>query len=321
MKNIFNSFITAVLFLAANFASAQTYQLLPDSNASWLVQDRNSEYTLYHRYFLSETLNDTLINERTYTKIFSETNGTNIQYEGAFRNDVSGKTYFLPIDDTLQQEFILQDFTKEAGDTVFNVAIHYGVYRGSYDFVVDSVRYYPCGPYTLKSVSLHTLEEIPSIGNFMLITWLEKIGNVYGGIFNSPHGGLNMYRLICHNASDTILYSTPIFDFLPFEDYMVYRQGSCEYYLLAKELVKTSDFTIYPNPFTQTVTISTANYYRNIELQVYDIMGRIVFAGNIPVFSNNYTVSFPSSLPNGTYVLVINNKSKRLWKQIITKSK
>ena len=319
MKNIFNSFITAVLFLAVNFTNAQTYQLLPDSNASWLVKDRCSEYTLYYRYFLSETLDDTLINSRTYTKIFSENNGTYILYEGAFRNDVSGITYFLPPVDTLPEESILQDFTKAAGDTVYNVAVHNGMYLGSFDFVIDSVRYYPCGPYTLKSVSLHNIEEIPHIGNYMLLHWIEKIGSTWGGVFNQANHTLNNFTLICHNASDTIFYTAPILGNSPSPEYLVYRSGSCEFYLPTEELVEAGEFSVYPNPFSETLTISGTNQYNNILLQVYDIMGMVVLAENIPEFSDRYKINFPSSLPKGTYFVIIETKNKRLCKQVIIK--
>ena len=319
MKSISKSIILALLFLAANYTSAQTYQLLPDSNASWLVQDRSSEYTLYIRYFLSETPDDTLINGQTYTKIYSQSVSPYSHYEGAFRNDSSGKTYFLPPSDTLQQEFILQDFTKVAGDTVFNIAVHYGGYIGNYDFIVDSVKYYPCGPYTLKSVLLHTIEEIPYLGNFMLINWLEKIGNVFGGVFNSPHGGLNSYKLVCNNASDTIFYTAPVLGYSPSPEHIVYRRGSCEFYLPTEEYVESGEFSVYPNPFSETLTISSTNQYNNIQLQVYDIMGMVVLAENIPVFSDRHKINFPSSMPNGTYLVIINAKNKRLWKQVIIK--
>lgn len=323
MKSISKSVIIALLYLAANYTSAQTYQLLPDSNASWLVQDRSSEYTHYFRYFLSDTPDDTLINGQTYTKIYSAfIDNPYIHYEGAFRNDASGKIFFMPNGETPQfpqEERILQDFTKAAGDTVFDVAVHNGGYMSSYDFIVDSVRYYPCGPYTLKSVSLHTIEEIPQIGNFMLINWLEKIGNVFGGVFNSPHGGLNSYKLVCHNASDTIFYTAPVLGYSPSPEYMVYRRGSCEFYLPTEELVESGEFSVYPNPFSETLTISSTNQYNNIQLQVYDIMGMVVLAENIPVFSDRHKINFPSSMPNGTYLVIINAKNKRLWKQVIIK--
>ena len=322
MKNIFNSFITAVLFLAVNFTNAQTYQLLPDSNASWLVQERSSEYTNYTRYFLSDTPDDTLVNGQTYTKIFSESQSPYSYYKGAFRNDASGKIFFMPNGETPQfpqEERILQDFTKVAGDTVFDVAVHNGDYMGSYDFVVDSVRYYPCGPYTLKSVSLHTIEEIPHIGNFMLINWLEKVGNVFGGIFNFPHFGLNSYKLVCHNASDTIFYTAPILGNMPSPEYLVYRRGSCEFYLPTEELVEAGEFSVYPNPCFDYFTISTTNNYSDIDLSIFDIMGRLVLNKNISVLTNKHKIDFPSLSPKGSYVVVLKNRNKVLWKQVISK--
>lgn len=323
MKSMSNSVIIALLFLTANYTSAQTYQLLPDSNASWLVQDRSSEYTHYLRYFLSETPDDTLINGQTYTKIYTELSGSPYShYEGAFRNDASGKIFFMPNGETPQfpqEERILQDFTKAAGDTVFDVAVHYGAYMGSYDFIVDSVNYYPCGPYTLKSVSSHNIEEIPYIGNFMQLQWTEKIGSTWGGVFNQANHTFNNFILVCHNASDTIFYTAPILGNLPSPEYMVYRKGTCEFYLPTEEYVESGEFSVYPNPCSDYFTISTANYYSDIDLSIFDIMGRLVLAKNISVLTNEHKIDFPSLSPKGSYMIVLKNRNKVLWKQVISK--
>jgi hypothetical protein len=83
--------------------------------------------------------------------------------------------------------------------------------------------------------------------------------------------------------------------------------------------VEAGEFSVYPNPFSETFTISCANQYNNIEMQVNDIMGRVVLSENIPVFSDQHKINFPSSLPKGTYIVIINAKNKRLWKQVIIK--
>ena len=45
MKVIYKSFINTFLIFAVSFTSGQTYQLLPDSNADWMVLERSSEYS------------------------------------------------------------------------------------------------------------------------------------------------------------------------------------------------------------------------------------------------------------------------------------
>lgn len=39
-----------VLLLNFGSTSAQQYQLFPDSNATWLVPEQSSKYTLYHNW-------------------------------------------------------------------------------------------------------------------------------------------------------------------------------------------------------------------------------------------------------------------------------
>ncbi len=193
------------------------------------------------------------------------------------------------------------------------------MYLGSFDFVIDSVRYYPCGPYTLKSVSLHNIEEIPHIGNYMLLHWIEKIGSTWGGVFNQANHTLNNFTLICHNASDTIFYTAPILGNSPSPEYLVYRSGSCEFYLPTEELVEAGEFSVYPNPCFDYFTISTTNNYSDIDLSIFDIMGRLVLNKNISVLTNKHKIDFPSLSPKGSYVVVLINRNKVLWKQVIIK--
>jgi hypothetical protein len=303
-----------VLILNFGSTSAQQYQLFPDSNATWLVQEHSSEYTLYHNWFLSEQANDTVISGKKYTKVFEKPYGTDyVSYSGAFRNDHSGKSYFIsPFG---QEEFILQDFTKKAGDTVFDVAVHYYDFLGAYDFLVDSVVFYPCGPYTLKFIALHSIEFIPLMYGTYL-NWIEKIGSTSGGIFNQPAMGLNVYNLKCYNSTDTIFYKSNIL-WLP--ESLVYYHGNCNEFLAVDKPIRDELFSIYPNPFADQLYIRSNQNIENLRLDVYDLMGRLMHCEMVPNYLNTYTTRTFSNLKPGNYFLLITTKHKQPWKQIITK--
>ncbi len=103
-KKYLLTLLTISCFFLIGKSSAQLYQLLPDSNASWIVKDVSSEYTLYHHWFLSETPNDTVINNIDYCKVFYIFNTWiyDTIYTGAFRNDTSGRTFFIYSGDTTE---------------------------------------------------------------------------------------------------------------------------------------------------------------------------------------------------------------------------
>ncbi len=304
--------LLSVLWIASS--KAQQYQPLPDSNASWLVQERCSEYTVYHNWFLSHLYNDTTINNIVYTKIFEKLFGGNeAYYSGAFRNDVNGKIFYVPEGE--QQEVLLQDFSKQQGDTVFNVAVHSNGYIGVYDFVVDSVKYYPCGPYNLKTVAIHSIEMIPSIYGTSL-HWVEKIGSISGGIFNQPEMGLNIFSLICQSISDTIFYNA---NGGYFPQSLVYYLGNCDEFLAIDKPQSYKPFSIYPNPFADQLYIRSEQALKNLRIQVYDLMGRLLTTEIVPDFSSPYITKTLPNLNPGNYFLIISNKNNQLWKQIITK--
>jgi hypothetical protein len=309
--------IIALLFLEIlhhKDIHAQQYQLLPDSNASWFVQERSSEYTLHHYWFLSDFHDDTTINNKEYTKVFEKPGWTNdLLYTGAFRNDSSGKTYFIPYGDML--EVLLQDFTKQKGDTVYNVAVHLHDYIGAYDFVVDSVMYLPCGPYNLRWIELHNIEMIPSICGTSL-HWMEKIGNISGGIFNQPEIGLNVFSLICQSASDTIFYNAYSGGF---PQSLIYYPGNCDYLLNTDKLISDDSITIYPNPFESAIHIRSEYDFIDVSINIYDLMGRLLISERMYDFSSPYTTKVISNLKSGNYFILISTKHKQLWKQIITK--
>ena len=195
--------------LCTVFANAQTYQPLPDSNAVWLIKydDGFGGYG-WQNYYTPINQEDTIINAKTYSKIYKESGG--IFYTGAFRSDTLGKTFFVPKDSS--QEYLLQDMSKNTGDSVYNV--YYGVPNWNnyqINFYVDSVDYITIGPYLLKRMFLRpAANSAPLIcgnGCMFPLVWIEKIGSLGGGFYNGIIGGLAYSWLNCMSYNDTIYYN------------------------------------------------------------------------------------------------------------------
>ena len=148
--------------------------------------------TFYIEYFLKQFHDDTLINQKRYTKIFSRFEDETI-YAGAFRNDTSGKVYFVPPVEDYVEEHLWYDFSLNVGDTAFDVALNdmWPGIEGLYDLYVDSVTYINVGPYYLKCILLIPIEPDPLHYNGNYLVWIEKIGSLIGGIYNMYLCGLN----------------------------------------------------------------------------------------------------------------------------------
>jgi len=127
--------------LVSGCVYAQGYMPLPDSNAHWIVNSYDSDFSFYYLYGLSSHANDTIINSISYTKLYSYLNWgsdrrldpkndmfpanherinklgflinrVDSTYVGAFRNAPGGKTFFIPNTDMkFQEEVLLHDFS------------------------------------------------------------------------------------------------------------------------------------------------------------------------------------------------------------------
>jgi hypothetical protein len=71
----------------------------------------------------------------------------------------------------------------------------------------------------------------------------------------------------------------------------------------------TNDFTIFPNPTKSNIQILGLNNYK--KATIYDLKGRILYEQNFAQFIN------VDSLPNGMYILELNNINESLRKRFI----
>ncbi|MEE4115396.1 MAG: family 16 glycosylhydrolase [Marinilabiliaceae bacterium] len=85
-------------------------------------------------------------------------------------------------------------------------------------------------------------------------------------------------------------------------DYIrIYQQST----LNSTEILKTPDFNVYPNPFTDNITIRLDNASeQNLIVGLYTLDGRLVNSYSRPVSDSKITLNKLEYLPEGIYLLV-----------------
>lgn len=299
---------------------AQTYRPLPDSNASWIVNDFSSEYNRNDFFALKSYKDDTLINGQTYINVYCGSPGTDSSKCGGYRYDPVGKSYGISYSSGDNTEFLLQDFTAKIGDTVKDIGV--GAYEIYFDDAVDMIvldtGYINTGPLRLKWLKMGC----PESGNckkviYEPIYWIESMGSSTGGIMNSRPSGLNFYTLVCHCQYDTILY----FDHDKYPYYtptnFMYETGNCIDYLGVEPNRMNPGTAVMPNPFTDHFCV-TGLQDRLYEVVVYDFTGSICMQNRIQAQAGTLTID-TRLLAGGLYFLCIYTKNQILCTQKIIK--
>lgn len=81
-------------------------------------------------------------------------------------------------------------------------------------------------------------------------------------------------------------------------------------------LVLNLSVAIYPNPFTESITLSfSEEVYGTVEVLVFDLAGRLVFSKNYGA-NKNIKVEF-TNISMATYIIRINTDNKQFIKKII----
>jgi len=100
------------------------------------------------------------------------------------------------------------------------------------------------------------------------------------------------------------------------------RQGFIQPNVLSKIIDKNIplnlEATFYPNPFTESVTLAfTEKIKGNVEIAVFDMLGRLVFSKNYTA-EQNLKVQF-HNLSVADYILKVRANNKQFVKNIIKK--
>jgi hypothetical protein len=248
-------FLIFLLFTAYHYVKAQHYYTIPDSSIVWTVEWDNWLGGTYHGYYkTSINMDDTIINSKNYEKLYFSYNiSQQGSYEGAYRSDTNGLTFFVFKDSI--NEYLIRDFSKNVGDTVKNIFYRYAVNGKIADFYVEFVDYVNAGPYLLKRMFLRNDSIMP--GDMI---WIEKIGCT-NDFFNISPVDMRWLNCMCYN--DTLYYAG--------DGDAIYQYGKCFGYAGLNEINNNLKISISPNPSTDRLQL---NLSQKAEIKILSIQGQ-----------------------------------------------
>ncbi|MFT5602365.1 MAG: hypothetical protein ACI9N1_002618 [Flavobacteriales bacterium] len=279
-----------IIFLIITFGTlnslAQVIEI-PINDVKW-VNSRTVDYSsppsyYYYEYNYSHYCmygEDSIYNFLLYTKI-EDCNNQN--YIGCFRND-NGISYFLPKDSV--QEYVVYDFTKSLGDTIFDVYyLEHGVNNQIEDLVLTAIDSTLIG-------SEYRL--VYSFSNRH--SWIEGVGGTQGFLWDSFQSlGHTSSELICHSYGDSIM-----------QDPNNVIVGGCDNSLSNKKTINEINLNLYPNPASNFLSIETDELkIENIPYQIFNSVGQLSQSG---IFKENLIDI--SKLTSGYYTisLIVDNQ-------------
>lgn len=269
MKSILLLF-TAIFIGLFSCAQDYLYVSFPDSNAVWSEYYWSTESpAIYNKYALFNE--DTVINERTYQKVFHTVNRSTITpenriYTGGIREDslkrIFASSSFGWFVTPETDEILLYDFSLNEGDTIWRYISDTVAANFTADYLVVE---------NIDTILIHnTLRKVFNFCNYPWTRWIEGIGNIQGLIFPSGDlttGGDNS-ELICMHQNDTLMYFN--------DDY----EGCVPQFVIDNvALLPNHEIKVYPNP----VAGRTVNF-ENLQfdtLELYDIHGQIIEKNNV----------------------------------------
>ena len=231
---------------------------------------------------------DTILNGKTYKKVFNRLSDLKESYAGGIREE--GGKVFANIDTGYNKsgEFLLYNFTVNIGDTIQSV-LNNGS-ELSFPLIVTNIEY----------IFLLDVEKRKMISFDMCNPWIEGIGSV-NGLFYPAYTlttGLDMPHLICFKQNNTELYKAT--DLCP-------DDNCCD---LLTGLVETQAghklSSILPNPTQDYALLQFTNQsvsYTSVEIM--DFLGQ-----HIKTMTSNGSLEYRLDLtayPAGVYFVLVHS--------------
>ncbi len=281
-------FSLIVCVISLNNLFSQAFKGLPTENSSWVIIENQGPFTnIEYEY---QIVGDTLIFNYDYF-ILSTNFGD--QY---IRNDSASKqvkirqpwSYF---------EYTLYDFSKQQGDTVFDVLFELSHLQNLIVLNVDSINisntYY-------KRMYLENYSGFP-------IVWIDYFGCVSSSIFNSLPSVSYTYQAKCFIYDDNF-YRVITSDSVEQTNECITENAS----ITTTQLQKIE---LYPNPTTTQINFKGVN--SSSTLIVYNSFGQAVLNKKI---NANSTQTNISNLPSGIYFVTLQNENNAvIFKQKMVK--
>jgi len=285
-----------LIFIINHSLKSQDYIPFPTKNVNWNVfyagtcEDAPPDTSLL-RYTIH---GDTTINEIQYSKLCLETGDTinpKVQTIGGLRESEKkiyyiGKTIYAG---GFEDEYLLYDFTKQIGDTIYHESNGHFFYSVVSD--IDSISI--DGNYRKRfKIQSHSFGQSPDY-------IIEGIGSVVNGLLGHisdiPTCGTHYWEHICFRENGIVKYLNSSFSEC-FPDNLLTGIAQIGY--------KTA-FNIYPNPFSNEIQIENKLNHRNLTFKLIDINGKTLIEKNI----YNDKAILDLSVSPGPYNALIVDKS------------
>lgn len=280
MKRII--FLICFSILLSYHPNAQDYVPFPTSNAEWKI----NHFSIFGGNFTQRVVmsGDTMINNKTYQKIFSNnpysTNTEDSLFYSLALREEEKKIYF--VDNGTVEEHLLYDFTKEVGDSVTIFATF-----GNSTIV----------PITSKIDAIDSIQLIDGSYRKQYFFewyneyWIEGIGSTFKPLEPFDNISDNSYTLECFSDNEKLVYSL--------------NSTSCDGFVNVSNPKNNNDIAVFPNPFQDNLTvINNSENSRIKNISIFDFLGRIFFKSEN---TNGKKMEFNlKNIPLGVYYLKIN---------------
>ncbi len=186
-----------LLYIGASQTKAQGYYKFLN-NSSW-CEAVNSGFGIPIDYFLYNQSNDTVINTKTYAKIFSTGNNSTF----FVREDTIAKKVYIKSNATAS-EVILYDFSLNVGDTLY---AQYG-WGAGYKLIVRTI-----DTVTILAGQRREFYLSDTSGN-VFYTAIESVGSVNDPFLNNGYPpGDPQYNLVCSYQNYTQVYDAGLYGY------------------------------------------------------------------------------------------------------------
>lgn len=282
----------------------QTYYPFPTDSAKWSVMDYMDwpdwqippvpdECITRHYGFA----NDTVINGKTYGKLYGNNlyadypysdldfNLATATYVAAVREDSSKKVWVRNATDSI--DFLYYDFALDTGDTFCFDYFAAGCYQVIY---IDSILI--DGNYR-RQIHFNTSGAE---------TWIEGIGSTVGW-FEFQWIGSISYYLDCFFENETQLFATS-------------GNCHCDTYT-GIEQINNDVIKVFPNPVTTEINIEFKNSFKQINIELYTLLGNKIWA--ISSIDKSIKIDV-SKLPVGPYFILFTDDQNNQWLKKIIKT-
>lgn len=324
MKKIYSIFI---LFLFSENIQSQAYfKMLDKDTTVWqhfdchlAVEYKSSSSTVNFYNYPVAALDTITINNQVYHKLYELSvppiNFSTKQLKGYMREDtVARKVYFR--ENAGSPEYLLYNFSLNAGDTTYLAFPNYSSYNGYYK--VDSIvtKNERCGPrkhFFLRkpfagNTSVNYVEYIESIGSTFHVMYIYNFANAFGGCIIGNTASCYhpwTYGLACKHDKNTKRYqSCTVFE--AFQNSCMTPYDSCRYGNHCsgfKTRTIEANIYLYPNPASGKVNVKFEDRdAHSVAIEIYDLTGKLLMRKAQQQVTNEMEIIL-KDITSGYYIL------------------